>query len=206
MIVPLRLGASVRVFFRPVFPHDVGDGYHSLPIKSSGGRKREMCRLTALVSLLIVSACPVWAGSADADDPAEAGSPPSVPAERDLSDDDIQELERIRRRLGISPLQGPMWRDPPAARDSDAPSPFVDQLRKQYGNPSAAPPRDARAADTGRSTDRQSVQATIYRQRSLRSLSRRLDAIAQDMEDLRLYDEADRIRELSHGLREEARQ
>ncbi len=120
-----------------------------------------------------------------------------------LSEDDIRELDRIRRQLRVSPLLGPAWQEPLGHPPTDGD--FVGQLRQRYGiedRPTRPAPTERETSD---GTDRSTAHANLYKQRSLRSLGRRLDAIAQDMEELRLYDEADQIRELSHQLRAQAR-
>lgn len=106
-----------------------------------------------------------------------------------LSEPEIQILNEIRQSLQNHPL-----RDAEFLTDKDAEgADFSQQLRDDFGDPAVGvgrPPADA-ASDRA---------AQRYRQRSLRSLSRRLDALAIDLYEIQCFDDADRLREMSHRL------
>jgi hypothetical protein len=131
-----------------------------------------------------------------------------------IDESEIRELDRIRNRLGISPLRGSLLEDVPLPDQQEAGSPFAHQLRAEFGSDLAG---HATAAMEGTVTGtagtvagrpnagRTSPESLEYRRRSLRSLGRRLDALAHDFEELELFDEADQLRTISSEIRHKNR-
>ncbi len=147
---------------------------------------------------------PSSSATGDVSRAVSAARPADAPTPRReaLNEAVIRELERIRRQLGMNPLRGSILDEIPLPDESGnrQRSEFAQQLRDGYGTSvPPVPPTNASASSAAE------LAAREYRRRSLRSLGRRLDAIAHDMDELELYDEASRVRALSQSLRSSAR-
>lgn len=105
-----------------------------------------------------------------------------VAAEAPLSESQLREINAIRQQVGS--VLGP---------DADNAHEFMQQMRNAFGTPPVTENRPAHAPDDA------------YRARSLRSLSRRLDSISHDLEDLEMFPEADEVRRIGRRLRNAAR-
>ncbi|MCA9149935.1 MAG: hypothetical protein KDA92_11570 [Planctomycetales bacterium] len=108
-----------------------------------------------------------------------------------LTPGELRELERIRRHVGRNPLRGSSLehiRLPEFENRGQAD--FAGQLRADFASPTAEP-----------STDNLGDAESTYRRRSIRSLQRRLDAIAIDLEELGLTDQAEHTQELKSSLK-----
>jgi hypothetical protein len=121
-----------------------------------------------------------------------------------LTEDEIRELQQIRQRLGLSPLQGPLWSRATTAGDGSLTREFADQLRRGFGEQPAEMPAERLSSPSGdgelNGSGSDTAAAVGYRQRSLRSLCRHLEALAADMDVLELHDEAQQLRRMSHQL------
>ena len=117
----------------------------------------------------------------------------------------VRDIQRIREQLQLDPLRGTLLEDIPlsdaAGRSSS--SAFERSLRADVGL-DVPIESDKSAADASGQRHTVSAAEHEYRRRSLRSLARRLDAVAHDMDELALYDEADEVRELSKAVRSQA--
>ncbi len=149
---------------------------------------------------------------------------PTVTRLGPLQQDAMAEILRIRRQQGDL-LAGSIFAElsddqPGSASPSDDPSGFAEALKRvmQRTAPSAPPPPSLKQPGTTERTIRceeaygqvalQGLSAASEESpfaRALRRAARLLDGRANDAEDEREFDEADRLRELANQLRAEAR-
>ena len=95
------------------------------------------------------------------------------PAQEKLSDDEVKEIDRIRRQL--SPLNGTLF-------DSQN---FADRLRADFGQPIR------RHTESSQNFDRT---------QSIQSIRRRLEIVADDLEAHGLHEAAQQARDLEKSL------
>ncbi len=132
------------------------------------------------------------------DAPSSAGMPPSA----GMDEATIRDLDRIRRRVGRSPLAGSLLESVGPGKDSKSlgDSEFARQLRDRFGLPRARSPYSTQAPSEGSSdrrrdeTSGQTKDGDAMRRLYLESMMRRLEVLAEDLESVDLGQDAEQIR------------
>ena len=142
-------------------------------------------------------------------DPADASRPPAAidaPADnkRDngsMNEETIKDLDRIRRRVGRSPLAGSLLDSSGSAKDSNplGDSDFARQLRDRFGRPRARGPYSTKApsevdARRRKENGTPSADAETMRRAYMDSLMRRMEVLAADLDAVDLGQDAEQIR------------
>ena len=132
----------------------------------------------------------------------DAPSSAEMPSSSPVDEATIRDLDRIRRRVGRSPLAGSLLESVGPGKDSKSlgDSEFARQLRDRFGLPRARSPYSTPAPSQGSSdrrrgeTSGQVADGNVMRRRYLESMMRRMEVLAEDLEAVDLGQDAEQIR------------